>query len=255
MLKRLFRSRPVQVALGRVFAGYLALVRRTSRVAILPADGYDVAESAMPVIVAMWHGQHLMTPLIKRPQDKVSVLISRHGDGELNAIAAAALGFGLIRGSGAQRADQIRKRGGVKALRAMITALEAGESIALTADVPKISRVCGQGIVVLAETSGRPIIPIAVCCRPRIDFSSWDAASLGLPFGRAAIVIGTPIVVPRGDASRREAARQAVEAALDAAHEQGYRYLGAVDPGAGRAEVLAARESARSVAFSGGAEA
>ena len=37
----------------------------------------------------MWHGQHFMSPFFWREQHRVKVLISRHRDGEINAIAAA----------------------------------------------------------------------------------------------------------------------------------------------------------------------
>ena len=81
----------------------------------------------------------------------------------------------------------------------------------MTADVPKIARVCGEGIVTLARLSGRPIVPVAVVTSRRIDFESWDRASLGLPFGRGAMVLGEPIRVAarrrrgraRGGAARR----------------------------------------------------
>ncbi len=119
----------------------------------------------------------------------------------------------------------------------------------MTADVPKVSRVCGLGIVTLAQISGRPIVPVAVVTSRRIDFSSWDRASLGLPFGRGAMVLGEPIHVPR-DAERGRARRGAPcrRAGLDAVHERAYALVGARDPGAkkrnaGVAE--AAKSSAR----------
>jgi lysophospholipid acyltransferase (LPLAT)-like uncharacterized protein len=67
----------------------------------------------------------------------------------------------------------------------------------LTADIPKRARVAGPGIIALARASGRPIHPIAVVTSRRIDFKSWDRASIGLPFGRGAIVVGEAIRVDR----------------------------------------------------------
>ncbi len=104
----------------------------------------------------------------------------------------------------------------------------------LTADIPKRARVAGIGIVTLARASGRPIHPVAVVTSRRIDFKSWDRASIGLPFGRGAIVVGEPILVARdADEATCEAARQALEAGLDAAHERAYALIGDRDPGAG----------------------
>ena len=48
----------------------------------------------------------------------------------------------------------------------MLDALEDGYNVALTADVPKVSRVAGLGIVKLAQHSGRPIYPVAIATQP-----------------------------------------------------------------------------------------
>ena len=108
-----------------------------------------------------------------------------------------------------------------------------GATVAMTADVPKIARIAGLGIVTLGRISGRPIVPVAVVTSRRIDFKSWDRASIGLPFGRGAIVIGEPIrVAANADAEAMEAARLAVQDGLDAAHARAYALIGDVDPGA-----------------------
>ena len=231
-VKRIVRSRAVQECLGLLVAGYLKLVRRTNRFVMEPADAYDRIGPQMPVIAAMWHGQHFMIHFAKRPQDRAASLVSRSGDGEFNAIALRHLGVRAIRGSGARGRD-IRKKGGVQAMRAMLRALADGEMVVLTADIPKISRVCGEGIVTLAQLSGRPIVPVAVVTSRRMDFSSWDKASIGLPFGRGAMVLGDPIPVPRdADTQALEALRRQVERELDAVHARAYALVGSRDPGA-----------------------
>ena len=231
-VKRIIRSRAVQESLGFLVAGYLKLVQRTNRFVMEPADAYDRIGPQMPVIAAMWHGQHFMIHFAKRPQDRAASLVSRSGDGEFNAIALRHLGVRAIRGSGARGRD-IRKKGGVQAMRAMLRALDDGEMVVLTADIPKISRVCGEGIVTLAQLSGRPIVPVAVVTSRRIDFNSWDKASIGLPFGRGAMVLGDPIPVPRdADAQTLEALRRQVERELDAVHARAYALVGSRDPGA-----------------------
>ncbi|PVE26338.1 hypothetical protein DC522_00835 [Microvirga sp. KLBC 81] len=239
LVKRIARSRPVQETLGFLVASYLKLVQRTNRFVMEPADAYDRIGPRMPVIAAMWHGQHFMIHFAKRPQDRAASLVSRSGDGEFNAIALGHLGIRAIRGSGARGRD-IRKKGGVQAMRGMLKALASGEMVVMTADIPKISRVCGQGIVTLAQMSGRPIVPVAVVTSRRIDFNSWDKASIGLPFGRGAMVLGEPVHVPRdADADALEAFRQQVERELDAVHERAYALVGSKDPGAKAAPALA----------------
>lgn len=234
-LKRLMRSRPVQSLLGRLLAGYLRLVQRTNSF-VWDGDGSADAAYArigpLPVIVAMWHGQHFMIPFAKRPQDAAAALVSRHGDGEFNAIALARLGIRAIRGSGA-RGTKVREKGGAAALRSLIKTLAGGEMVVLTADIPKVSRVCGEGIVMLGRLSGRPVVPVAVVTSRRLDFRSWDRASIGLPFGRGAIVVGEAITVPRdADPAMLEACRLRIEQELNAVHARAYGRIGAKDPGA-----------------------
>src|SRR5919206_500663 len=210
LLKRITRSRPVQETLGLLFARYLDVVQRTNSFVMEPPDAYARIGPLMPVIVAMWHGQHFMIHFAKRPQDAAASLVSRSADGEINALALRHLGVRAIRGSGARGRDP-RSKGGARALRSMMRALEAGEMVVMTADVPKIARACGEGIVTLARLSGRPIVPVAVVTSRRIDFNSWDRASLGLPFGRGAMVLGEPIAVGREATELElEQARQAV---------------------------------------------
>ena len=119
----------------------------------------------------------------------------------------------------------------------------------LTADVPKRARIVGPGIIALARASGRPIRAVAVVTSRRIDFNSWDRASIGLPFGRGAIVVGDPVRVARdADEATCEAARLAVQAGLDAVHERAYALIGARDPGAGLREIQAAKAAAKAEA-------
>lgn len=236
IVKRIGRSKAVREVLGYLFARYLGLVRRTNRFHMDPPDAYDRLGPSMPVIAAMWHGQHFMIHFAKRPQDRAASLVSRSGDGELNAIALRHLGVRAIRGSGDRGRGRVREKGGAGALRAMVKALADGEMVVLTADVPKVARRAGEGIVTLARLSGRPIVPVAVVTSRRIDFKSWDRASLGLPFGRGALVIGDPVTVSRdADAAALEAARAEVERRLDEVHARAYAMVGSADPGAIRA--------------------
>ncbi|WP_332697514.1 lysophospholipid acyltransferase family protein [Bosea sp. (in: a-proteobacteria)] len=244
----LLKTRFAQEALGRSLAWYLRLVRRTNRFVTEPADIYERVRPELPLIIAMWHGQHIMIPFARPDWMPACSLVSRHGDGGFNAIALRELGIGAIRGSGAM-GKKVREKGGAPAFLAMMRRLAAGETMVLTADIPKRARVCGAGIVALARASGRPIHPIAVVTSRRIDFKSWDRASIGLPFGRGAIVVGEAVSVARdADEATCEAARLAVQAGLDAAHERAYALIGARDPGAGLREAAIARDVAKAAA-------
>ncbi|MTI42956.1 hypothetical protein JM93_02174 [Roseibium hamelinense] len=231
MMKRIGRHPVFIRAVGSLLASYLKLVRATNRFVIDPPDIYDRLPPDLPVIVAMWHGQHFMMPFTRPDGWPVKVMISRSADGEINAIAAEKLGLGLIRASGGQKAHQIKKRGGMRGFVEAIRALREGANVAMTADVPKgPARVSGLGIVQLAKHSGRPILPIAVATSRSIELNSWDKASVNLPFGRAAIAIGDMITVPSDvDDNALERARQAVENGLNKTTQRAYELVGRSD--------------------------
>jgi lysophospholipid acyltransferase (LPLAT)-like uncharacterized protein len=180
----------------------------------------------MPVILAFWHGQHFMTPFIRKDGHRGKVLVSRHRDGEINAITAARLKIGAVRGSG-DHGSAFHRKGGVGAFREMVRALEENYNMALTADVPKRSRVAGMGIIMLARESGRPIMPFAMATSRYVRLNNWDRTTINLPFGRGALVGGEVITVPPdADASTMEALRAQLEATLNDATRRAYVAVG-----------------------------
>ncbi len=218
MWRRIRTNRAFQLAAGSTFAAYFKLVAKTTRFVIEPEDIFDTIDPSLPVIVTFWHGQHFLTPFAMKPHHKAKVLISRHADAQINAIAAERLGVGTIRGSGATSKRDFHRKGAVSATYEMLRTLEEGISVAMTADVPKIARRAGLGVVTIARYSGRPIIPLAMATRNRITLKSWDRASLNLPFGPGAAVVAEPVFVPRdADDAGLEAARVLVQARLEAA--------------------------------------
>lgn len=217
MWRRLRTNRAFQRAAGTTFASYFKLVARTTRFVIEPEDIFETIDKELPAILTFWHGQHFLTPFARKPHHKAKVLISRHADAEINAIAAERLGVGTIRGSGATSRRDFHRKGAVSATYEMLAALEAGYNVAMTADVPKIARKAGLGVVTIARYSGRPIIPVAMATRNRITLKSWDRASLNLPFGLGAAVVGPALYVPRDlDEAGLAAARDELQARLEA---------------------------------------
>ena len=217
--RRIARARWVQKAVGIAAAEYLRFVHLTSRLKTEPADIYETAD--LPAIMAMWHGQHFIAPFGRR-NHRVKTLISRHRDGEMNAVAAEWLGVETIRGSG-DHGLEFHRKGGVGAYRQMLDALEQGYNVALTADVPKIARVAGAGIIRLARDSGRPIYPVAIASSRRFELNNWDRTAVNLPFSRIAGVVGEPVrVAANADSEALETARRAVEHSLNAATARAY---------------------------------
>lgn len=217
MWRRMRSSPRLRTFLGRSMAAYLRFVWRTSRVTLEPPDLYARAEVQLPMILTFWHGQHFLTPFLVKPHHRGKVMISRSKDADVNAIAAKALGIEPIRGSGAQGRN-FHEKGGLNATVEMIRSLEEGWSVAMTADVPKISRVAGLGVVTIAKHSGRPIYVVAIATSNRILARSWDKAAIHLPFGKAAVVAGDGVrVAPDAGPEELEAARREVQRQLEVA--------------------------------------
>jgi lysophospholipid acyltransferase (LPLAT)-like uncharacterized protein len=227
LIRNVLRSSWVQHAVGLLTAEFLRLVWLTNRFSFDPPDVYELVEPQMPAIFVFWHGQHFLTPFIRTKQShRAKVLISRHRDGEFNAIAAERLGVGAIRGSG-DHGSAFHRKGGVGAFKEMVRALEQGYNVALTADVPKRSRIAGLGIIMLARESGRPIMSFAMATSRYWRLKNWDRTTINLPFGRGAVVGGEMIMVPPdADATTMEALRARVEASLNDATRRAYAQVG-----------------------------
>ena len=224
LMRRITRSRAVTASAGVLAASYLRLVWKTNRLIVDPPNLYEKVEPDFPIIVAMWHGQHFMVPFIKhdQPNHRTKVLISRHADGEINAVAAERLGIETIRGSGSHGSD-FAKKGGVFGFNALVRALLDGYNVAMTADVPKVSRVAGNGVVKLASMSERPVYAVAIATSRRYELDNWDRSAVNLPFGTIAIVADGPIFVPPDtDEAETEKHRLIIQARLNAATERAY---------------------------------
>jgi len=242
MAKRLFSSGPVVAFGSAIAAAYIRLAYNTSEVRRDPPDTDAKLFSEHPQIFAMWHGQFGMLPKIKpdRPAD-VAAMVARHGDAELIGAVLKRFGMWLIRGAGAGR--RRRDRGGAVAFRGALTALQHGTTVAMTADfAPGPARKAGDGIVMLAKLSGRPIVPCAMATSRFIALKSWSAFTINLPFSKLGIVVGDPVRVPEdADSATLEAARIAVERGLNQATARAYDLAGAIDPLSPQAQLKAAR--------------
>ena len=116
----------------------------------------------------MWHGQHYLTPFLSADEHRVQsadLAPSRRRDQCDRRRASrrrrpSAAPAPTVHDFSARAASSAFQR----------NARRAGEgyNIALTADVPKVSRVAGLGIVKLAQHSGRPIYPAAIATSSRI---------------------------------------------------------------------------------------
>ena len=213
---------------ARLGIWYLKLVFHTNSFVVEPENILDLVEPELPAICAVWHGQHILMPVIPIGWTG-SVMISKSLDGEITARIAEYYGNKAIRASGGRDQSATLKKGGIRGFLEMLKALESGESVVQTADVPRgIARRVGLGIITLAQRSGRPIVPLAIASSRRHVFSkSWDKAALNLPFGKSAICAGQMIWVKKdADARELEASRIRLEEEMNRVTARAYELTG-----------------------------
>lgn len=167
---------------------YIRLVGNTSRVSWVNRASRNKLEATHKgFIYACWHGRQMFL-LYLHENDDARPLISKSKDGDL--IAKICLHFGLeaVRGSSS--------RGGMKALRELKTALEAGTRVGFTPDGPRGPfQEVQHGLLYMAQKLACPILPFAYGARKRWVFGSWDKFIVPKLFNRIAIVYGEPLFV------------------------------------------------------------
>lgn len=170
---------------------------RTCRVTHV--GGLEAARQAVrdfkSLIPVYWH-QHMLfgTRAVLDLRDsglEAGFLISPSIDGTAPAMLARKVGGVVIRGSSTHT--------GARALRDYYeTIVRQQVSPAITPDGPRGPlHEFKPGAIMLAQITGKPILPIAVAASRCYRFRTWDAFELPLPFSRIAIVYGEPVKVPR----------------------------------------------------------
>jgi lysophospholipid acyltransferase (LPLAT)-like uncharacterized protein len=169
-------------------------------------DTADNSRTKSPVIYCIWHNHLVLAVasyddhLLKKWHEKGLVtMVSASGDGALLAAVLAKFGMESIRGSSSRRGPQ--------ALLEAARWLRKGYSVAITPDGPRgPAQKIQDGIIYLAQVSGRPIVPISNFARWKIRLPSWDRFQIPLPFARCELYDNDPIWVPRDatDADREQ---------------------------------------------------
>jgi hypothetical protein len=234
MLKKIVRSQALVAGAGLLLAGHYWLVGRTNRVVRDPdPDFYAPFDENHAVIVALWHGEHFLVPFLGRKgkregkRDRFIPLTTYHRDGEILTRAGMHLGIEkFLRGAGDHGGEFLRKKA-LQAFTGMMRELKSGGNVVLTADVPKVARVAGLGVVTLAKYSQCPIVPLAMATSRAHRLSNWDRTCINLPFGRMGMVRGEEIRVGRdADDVALEAARLQVESALNEVTKRAHALAG-----------------------------
>ena len=166
---------------------------------ITHVTGKATAEQAIrdlkSLIPVYWH-QHLLfgSRALLDLRDaglKVGFLVSPSIDGTGPAMLVEKVGAHVIRGSSTHT--------GARALRDYYeTIVKQQISPAITPDGPRGPlHEFKPGAIMLAQITGKPILPIAVAHSFKFTFRTWDSFELPLPFSRIAIVYGEPVKVSR----------------------------------------------------------
>jgi lysophospholipid acyltransferase (LPLAT)-like uncharacterized protein len=190
------------------------LVWRWSRVVHVIGAEHIVAslQRAPSLIPVYWHQHQLFCIYYLAEQRnaglKLGFLISPSVDGEIGAMMVRNLGAEVIRGSSTHT--------GARALRDYYQALaHNGVSPAITPDGPRGPPwKFKPGAVLLAQLSGRPIVPMAYAAS-RAWKIKWDRFVIPKPFSRVIIAIGEPVYVAKGlDAPNLERLQHEMEERL-----------------------------------------
>lgn len=182
-----------------VFVGWhlVRLLWRTCRVRQVGRveAAQDAVRSLRSVIPVYWH-QHILFGVqavlgLRSHGLKLGFLISPSVDGTAPAMLVQKVGGHVIRGSSTHT--------GARALRDFYeTIVKQGISPAITPDGPRGPlHEFKPGAVMLAQLTGKPILPISVAASHTWRFRTWDRFELPLPFSRVAIAFGDPVRVPR----------------------------------------------------------
>lgn len=175
--------------IGILGAALIRLWGATLRIEWLGAANLGrIEEAGGRVCYTLWHGGLLTLAFTHRGRGVV-VLVSRHGDGEIISQIICRLGYGVIRGS--------TTRGGLKGLLRMAEQGRRGSPLGVTPDGPRGPRRTLQpGVLLIAQRSGLPIVPIAIEAQRRWELASWDRFIIPWPWTRVAVATGTPIPIP-----------------------------------------------------------
>jgi lysophospholipid acyltransferase (LPLAT)-like uncharacterized protein len=212
------RSAFMQGLIGGLVALWMTLVKYTTRWEVLHADRAEpVISSGQGLIALTFHSRFLLlTSAWKKRFQHPYVLISRSRDGAVVAWTCRWLGLSTVRGS-AKNTAKAKVKGGGKAGREILDAIDGGGCIVITPDGPRGPRQRLQmGPFRLAKLSGAPILPCTFAVSSRKQFNSWDRFVVPLPFGRGTIIWGTPIqIAPTATDDELETIRLRVETEMN----------------------------------------
>jgi lysophospholipid acyltransferase (LPLAT)-like uncharacterized protein len=141
-------------------------------------------------IYASWHQRFFPGITLFARRKPISIMISRSRDGELISRIAKTLGWYPVRGSSS--------KGGRQALRKIKKLIQEGYKVGHIVDGPRGPiGVVKPGLLLIAQATGMPIIPIIVSAEKKWVFNSWDRFMIPKPFSRVIIRFCDEMCIPR----------------------------------------------------------
>lgn len=194
--------------LGWMIAAIVRCIALTLRFHKENAEG--ISPTSGGSILVTWHGRSLIPAWLLRDKG-CWALISLSKDGEIQNNIFQRFGFQTIRGS--------TGRGGVRGALQAARKVKEGGVLAFTPDGPRgPSHKVQLGVILMAEKSGAPIVPIGCSAGGRWLFKkSWDSYMIPKPFTKAYYLVGDPIFIPPGrNETQRMLLATEVERAINA---------------------------------------
>jgi len=200
LFARMARSRPGTELIGRFMKALVHALIATLRIRLQLEKEAErlLGDMSCPVILAFWHDQLLLAPLVRKivPSRPLAILISKSRDGLFaTRLAETYFDVEVVQVAHSQRAG---------ALRDTIRGLQEGRAFLITPDGPRGPRhMVKPGILFSAERAGAKIIPYRWQASRSITLSSWDRLHIPLPFSRVTVTCGEPIACLPGMAQEQ----------------------------------------------------
>lgn len=165
------------------------------------------------VIFCIWHNRLAMAlgsynrEVFERwPADGMAAVVSASRDGAFLASILEHFDIEPIRGSSSRRGPQAL-------LEATTWAADKNHDIVITPDGPRgPCYKIQEGIISLAQLTGKPIVPLAYEASSKLQLRSWDKFQIPLPFAKCTFSYAEPIFVPR---EATDAERDQIRARLE----------------------------------------
>jgi lysophospholipid acyltransferase (LPLAT)-like uncharacterized protein len=181
-----FFNHPLTVrVIAALISAYMYFVLVTSRVQVVTVVPAPLI--AGPVVLASWHQQIPMLPVMNRPSSaKLFALVAASRAGLVVRRVATWFGIEAVEGS--------RRRGGLVGARTLIRAARSGHSLYITPDGSRgPARIAKGGATQIARLTRLPLIPCAAWPVRGKTFNTWDRFRLPFPFGTIRVAYGEPL--------------------------------------------------------------